>query len=152
MKNKRLLLLAAALAAFTFIFPLACKFAADADDAKPDAEKIAKDAKDKEAKRAKPKVVESAGGAGQYAMAQGYSVIAEEAVKSVVNISASQKPRRQREMSPYYNDPFFEYFFGPQAPQQVPPSYRERALGSGVIVSADGYILTNNHVVDNADN
>ena len=52
---------------------------------------------------------------------------------------------------PGMNDPFWRRFFGlPFGPGAAPRQFREHGLGSGVIVVKDGYILTNNHVVDNA--
>ncbi len=72
---------------------------------------------------------------------------AELAIPSVPNISSTQVVRTPN--SPFANDPFFREFFGNSSPF----GYRERlqqSLGSGVVVSTDGYVLTNNHVIGDA--
>jgi len=75
------------------------------------------------------------------------SAVAARAVPSVMNISSIQTVRQQT--SPMMNDPLFRYFFGDQS-DMYGPRYSQ-SLGSGVVVSRDGYILTNNHVVGNAN-
>src|SRR5437588_3946038 len=73
-----------------------------------------------------------------------FTRIAGQAVKGVANISSLQVVRTPT--SPFSNDPFFRYFFGDQD-LFGPRDRRSLSLGSGVIISSDGYVVTNNHVV-----
>jgi len=79
----------------------------------------------------------------------GVADIAEKAGPAVVNVESRIKVSTGMS-DPFMNDPFFREFFGGSSPF-LPQSRYEKGIGTGFIISADGYIITNQHVVNNAD-
>ncbi|MBS1156940.1 MAG: Do family serine endopeptidase [Proteobacteria bacterium] len=97
-----------------------------------------------------PAVVTVPGNAAAQASAPAflsYSGAVKRAMPAVVNIYTAKEIKAQR--PPIFNDPVFRRFFGDRFGEE--PSQKASSLGSGVIVSASGYIVTNNHVVESAD-
>jgi serine protease Do len=83
----------------------------------------------------------------------GFSSVLKPALPAVVNIHSSKVVKsRPSQMMPFFNDPMFKQFFGDQfgQGQQQPQTEREQSLGSGVIITSDGTIVTNNHVIEGA--
>ena len=80
---------------------------------------------------------------------------AERTVNGVVSVKSFVTPQDRSQAGSYYGDPLLDFFFGtPRRPQRAPQPQQQpqqTGLGSGVIIDTDGYIVTNNHVIADAE-
>ena len=79
-----------------------------------------------------------------------YADVVTKVAPAVVTIHASRRVRQPQQF-PFIDDPFFRRFFGNPRESEPRPEQQRLGLGSGVIIDANGYILTNHHVIDGAE-
>src|SRR5918993_3992273 len=81
---------------------------------------------------------------------QSFADIVDRVAPAVVTVRSERRVRAPQQF-PFFSDPMFREFFGlGRGAQPQPRSQVQRGLGSGVVVSEDGYVLTNHHVIDGA--
>ena len=109
-----------------------------------------------DARAAQPKILLETNALTRDAKAiSSFAPVVKKVTPSVVTVYSTKVVREELVNSPLFNDPFFRRFFGmdddDNTPGHRPRQHQEQGLGSGVIISSNGYILSNNHVVENAD-
>ncbi|MBI1899177.1 MAG: DegQ family serine endoprotease [Acidobacteria bacterium] len=80
-----------------------------------------------------------------------YAEVVDRVAPAVVTVRSERRVRAPRPF-PFFDDPLFREFFGFRGTPRTEPPLRQQGLGSGVIVNDEGYILTNHHVIDGAEN